>query len=94
MAYRNGRFVWPSETDFVIETFNTDGRFDREIGRFEFHNHAMTAFDGYKTTLSHMILRLRQGQNPCCWNHPASGSAPLPIALPFPADRRARSSAH
>jgi hypothetical protein len=84
MAYRNGRLMWPSETDFVIDAHHVDGRFDHEIGRFEFHNHAMTAFDGYKKALSHMTLRLRQGETNCCTYHPQLGNASLPMVLTFP----------
>jgi hypothetical protein len=84
MAYRMGRLSWPSETDFVIDAHCTNGRFSGEVGRFEVHMHAMSAFDAYKTTLSHMILHLRQGNRTCCTWHPQIGGAALPIALELP----------
>jgi hypothetical protein len=90
MAYRLGRLSYPSEADFVIDAHYTDGRFSGEVGRFEVHMHAMSAFDAYKTTLPHMILRLRQGNKTCCTWHPQLGGASLPIVLEFPANGRMR----
>ena len=88
MAYHRGKMTMPTASDFVIDAHHSNGQFAGEIGRFREYPYAYAAFVALKqTTLSQMILRLRQGAVIGCTYHPQLGGAPLPVLLPFPTDR-------